>query len=145
MWDARDARWEEGFDALVRFVEREGHARVPASHMEGDLKLGRWVVNQRVFRREGWLSDERARRLENQSDWVWDPFDVAWEENFAALLRFVEREGQARMVHSNVQDGLNLGRWVIKQRAAHHKGRLSDERSSRLESLPGWVWQAAAG
>ena len=41
-------QWERGFAAFAAFVEREGHADVPSSHVEGeDFKLGRWLRTQR--------------------------------------------------------------------------------------------------
>ena len=43
-WDANEAAWEEGFAHLQRFVEREGHARVPPRYREEDgFRLGEWV------------------------------------------------------------------------------------------------------
>jgi hypothetical protein len=40
-------RWDRGYAALVRFVEREGHAKVPRNHVEDGAMLGRWVSYQR--------------------------------------------------------------------------------------------------
>ena len=50
----RDDRWEEGFDHLRRFVEREGHARVPVAFVGDDgYALGTWAAHQRVPAQEG--------------------------------------------------------------------------------------------
>ena len=35
-WDPPQFTWERGMEALRHFVEREGHARVPGRHVEGD-------------------------------------------------------------------------------------------------------------
>ena len=40
-------RWEEGFDKLRQFVDRERHSLVPVSHREGGFALGRWINKQR--------------------------------------------------------------------------------------------------
>jgi Helicase associated domain len=40
-------KWDRGYAALVRFVEREGHANVLKEHVEDGAMLGRWVRNQR--------------------------------------------------------------------------------------------------
>ena len=37
-WDTREAAWNEGFDALNSFVDREGHARVPCQTQGGRLR-----------------------------------------------------------------------------------------------------------
>ena len=55
-------KWDEWFGALKRFEAREGHCRVPAKFMEGTLKLGSWVHNQR--RNRDIISAERKKRLD---------------------------------------------------------------------------------
>jgi tRNA A-37 threonylcarbamoyl transferase component Bud32 len=65
-------RWDRGYAALVRFVERESHAKVPPKHVEGDVRLGQWVSNQR--KRYGWLQANhpmRIARLEALPGWTW--------------------------------------------------------------------------
>ncbi|HAH64505.1 MAG TPA: hypothetical protein DCL72_03290, partial [Rhizobiales bacterium] len=45
IWDDKEHAWEQGFAALIKFKAREGHCRVPTSHIEGKYKLGQWVAN----------------------------------------------------------------------------------------------------
>jgi Helicase associated domain len=80
-------------------------------------------------------------RLEALPGWAWRPFDAKWVEGFSVLERFVAREGDARMPRSHVEDGFPLGAWVKEQRSVYREGRLSEERVTRLEALPGWVWK----
>ena len=88
--------WEEGFRHLTTFVAREGHARVPMMHREGDFRLGHgWV--QRQANKKGRLSPEQAARLGALPGWSWDPLADDWEEGFRHLAAFVEREGNARV------------------------------------------------
>ena len=56
------------FAALKTFKMREGHCRVHATHIEGDLKLGLWVSTQR--RKKSTMSDERIQRL-SDIGFVW--------------------------------------------------------------------------
>ena len=136
--DPLEAKWQEGFDALERFVKREVHARVPHEHREDGHRLGYWVATQREFRRRGVLSDERARRLESVPGWTWDLKQAAWEEGFARLRSFVERERHARVPVDHREDGYRLGQWVSNQRV--RRSKLSKGRVNRLEALPDWVW-----
>ena len=58
------------FDASGRdLVEREGHAAVSITHMEGEFRLGSWVSNQRRAFRMDRLSPERRQRLEALPGW----------------------------------------------------------------------------
>jgi len=139
-WDPLNARWEGGFALLKRFVEREGHARVPTYHVEDGFKLGQWVAHRRIDHRRGILEPERQRRLEALPGWTWHAFDERWEVAFARLKQFVQREGHARVPTYHVEDGFKLGQWAQVQRRAHNRGKLHAERQSRLKALLGWTW-----
>jgi len=137
-WNVLETSWEESFSVLEKYVKREGHAFVPRSHIEDEIRLGAWVNAQRRMKES--LSPERFSRLESLQGWVWNAPEAAWEGGFSALGKYVAREGHARVSQSHIEDGFNVGQWVGVQRGA--KERLPTERISRLESLPGWVWNA---
>lgn len=139
-WDRRADQWNEGFERLSRFVEREGHARVPAKHIEEGFRLGSWVNKMRTRFKEAGLDDERVARLESVPGWTWDVLTAAWEEGFSHLGAFVKRIGHAQVPQAHVEEGFRLGQWVAVQRTRHKEGRLADERADRLSSLPGWSW-----
>lgn len=63
--------WATAFAALERYVAREGNARVPVEHREGDLGLGVWVANQRFKHEHGMLTPQQAARLERLPGWEW--------------------------------------------------------------------------
>jgi len=68
VWDVLTAQWEEGFGYLKVFKRREGHCRVPISHVENSFKLGTWVDTQR--QRKARMSQERIQRLD-ELRFVW--------------------------------------------------------------------------
>jgi superfamily II DNA or RNA helicase len=142
VWDARAARWEEGFEHLMQFRRREGHARVLDEHIEGDYRLGQWVGVQRGLYRSDRLQEERVSRLEAVPGWAWDIRDAAWEEGFEALRSFADREGHPRAAFGHIEDQYGLGNWVAKQRRDYKLNRLDTDRIARLESLQGWAWDA---
>ena len=135
IWDPRAEQWEEGFAALQKFYQREGHSRVPKGHQEFGLNLGTWVNSQRN-KNEG-LTTDQIRRLDSLG-FSWDPHSEQWEEGFAALQKFHQREGHCRVLKRHQEFGLNLGSWVTTQRSK--KDRLSPDRLKRLNAL-GFVWK----
>jgi superfamily II DNA or RNA helicase len=138
--DSTTTSWEHWFGLLERFATREGHTRIPASYVEDGHRLGKWVSKQRAAHGAGRTSAERIGRLEALPGWLWDPWDANWEVGFSQVERFATREGHTRVPASYVEDGYRLGAWVTTQRAVYRKGQLPAERISRLEALPGWVW-----
>jgi superfamily II DNA or RNA helicase len=141
-WDPHTDQWEEGFAQLQEFSGREGHCRVPQRYKTGDgYRLGLWVANQRAAREK--MDPDRRKRLEALAIWSWDLLAHQWEEGFAKLQEFSDREGHCRVPATySTGDGYSLGAWVSRQREA--KDRVDPDRRQRLEALPVWSWDALA-
>ena len=136
-WGVLEFQWGKGFSSLQRFTASKGHARPLSSHKENGDNLGAWVVKQRSFRDR--LTPEQVSQLEALPGWTWDTYEFRWEEGFSSLRRFTAREGRARPPKGHKEEGYNLGSWVNVQRRSRNK--LTPERLTRLEALPGWVWE----
>ena len=61
IWSIRDAFWEEMFSLLVKFKKTHGHCNVSQTEHR---RLGKWVSRQRQVKKEGKISKDRIRRLE---------------------------------------------------------------------------------
>jgi hypothetical protein len=141
-WDPLTDAWERHYDALLGFVAREGHARVPTHHVEASLPLADWVIRHRQEHKAGKVPADQVKRLEALPGWTWDVLAARWEEQFEALLSYSRREGHARVPGGHLENGIGLGAWVVVQRHNHRKAGLSAERADRLEGVTGWVWDA---
>ncbi len=144
--EATTANWDFNYGLLQRFVEREGHCRVPRRHVAlfegGDLALGNWCGTNRYLVNSGSLSDERIVALDALG-FDWDPLETNYQRNLAALAQFVAREGHTRVPqgYRETFDGeeLKLNVWVAGQREARRNGELSPERVAALVAL-GFDW-----
>jgi hypothetical protein len=142
MWPksiSRKTRWELGFAALSKFRRRKGHCCPPTNHVEGKFKLGQWVITQRYLKND--LSVERKKGLD-RIDFVWNWRDFAWEQGFAALLKFKRREGHCRVPIHHREGNFRLGLWISTQRRKRNK--MSAKRKARLNKI-GFVWKADRG
>jgi hypothetical protein len=65
MESSDDEHFDQNFDLLVIFNEREGHVRVPVEHQESITdNLGIWLGNQQSLHRIGALQFDRQKWLE---------------------------------------------------------------------------------
>jgi Helicase associated domain len=138
-WSASDSKWDNAFRHLVEYADTHGTARVPNRHIADGVKLGDWVVNQRVKWNK--LSEERKQRLKSLPGWVENTNDAQWEQGFEQLLAYMNEHGTAAVPRGHVAaDGYRLGSWVDSRRNEYKRSKLTPERVSRLGDLPGWHW-----
>ena len=138
-----EERWEEMYNLLLQFKEREGHLQVRQKHVEDGEKLGYWLARQRNNHKKGILNSYRAERLDEYfRTWIpirpdagFEPNEELWEEKFNLLLQFKEREGHLDVPQSHKEDGKTLGRWVSRQRDLQKKGILDEDRKQRLMGI----------
>lgn len=128
VWNSRGNRnsWEDKFQKLKEFKEKNGHCKVP---LKLDRQLNSWVDAQRQANKQGRLSDERIKKLEGLGvQWI----VKSWESKFRKLDEFKNVNGHCNVpLHTEKQ----LYRWVVDQRRAHKRGKLSSDRAKRLEEL----------
>ncbi len=138
IWDVSDLRWNEGFDHLIRYKERVGDCLVPESFSDGNYDLGRWVGKQRQTKKRGKLSDDRIAKLD-QLGFIWDVNDFRWSTHFSALTEYKSRYGDCSVNPKYVVNGIELGKWVNRQRSNRKLGRMSADQIEKIDSL-GFDW-----
>jgi len=134
--------WSFWFGLLEAYVGENGSAWVSAKYVTPDgYKLGMWVNGQRNSKLKGELSQDRISRLESFPEWVWDAYQEKWEVGFAALTKYVQTHGDAKVPGAHITpQGYGLGTWISTARRKKSKSELSPDRMRRLESVPGWSW-----
>ena len=133
-------KWNARYRELEAFKAEHGHCNVP---QKSHGPLGAWVNDQRKASKQGRLSEERVRRLDDLG-FEWSPRDGGtllvrkqsqWDARYRQLEDFKAEHG-----HCNVPKSQELlGRWVEYQREAYRKSKLSEERARKLDDL-GFEW-----
>ncbi|MEE2061779.1 helicase associated domain-containing protein [Rhodococcus artemisiae] len=142
VWDPGEHRWHHGLTLLTGYAAEHGTADIPRSLRTSDgFALGQWVNRCREDLRSGRLAEHRIGALEALPGWRWGGADGSWRTGMAALRRFVDKNGHASPGQHYVDaDGLRLGLWVAHRRKEFRAGRLTPDKVTELESLPGWMW-----
>jgi superfamily II DNA or RNA helicase/ferredoxin-thioredoxin reductase catalytic subunit len=128
--------WEVMFQQLVEFKNVHGHCNVPNRYPENP-PLGNWVQQQRYKNRKGILNEQYIKKL-NEIGFVWNPYEVYWENMYAMLVDFVNEYGHCK-VPFKWHENLQLSEWFFEQRKLKKKGELSQARIEKLEKL-GFDW-----
>lgn len=138
-----DVAFEQSMEALRSFAAAHGHVRLPRDGRWGGADLRGFCGRHRTAYWQGDLPGERVAALESIPGWSWRPQEQAWEDGFAALTAFVDREQHALVPSDHAEGGYPLGQWVREQRDRgnrRHGDSLPAERQQRLAALPGWSW-----
>lgn len=140
IWDMEDLTWETGFAALQNYHDKHGDCVVPIGYRTKDhYPLGLWVATQRDF--EGMYPRDKFHRL-NALGYIWNMREYHWERAFAELKLYKETHGDCMVPKKYIVDGdLDLGEWVIKQRADLHFNFLPQDKLERLNDI-GFSWAA---
>ncbi|MBQ9686699.1 MAG: Helicase associated domain protein [Oscillospiraceae bacterium] len=146
-WEsASDQSWERFYTAARRYYERHGDLLINRLYETDEgLKLGRWLANQRNYRKSGirnsYLTDERIQALD-ELGMQWDVLDYLFERNYAAAVEYHRAHGDLNVpTHYIDANGLRLGVWIANLRTHYRKNtlRLSEDQLLRLNEL-GMLW-----
>ncbi len=146
-WEsAADLSWQRFYDAAKKYYEENGDLNVKALYVsKNGVRLGQWISNIRTYKRSGiksnYLAPERIAQLE-EIGMIWDQPDYIFERNFAALVKYHQRFGDANApVDYVTEDGIRLGVWLHAQKSKIRKGMstITDSQIERLSGL-GVTW-----
>lgn len=134
IWDPVDATWEERFAELQQYRRANGNCDVP-NRWRQNTKLATWVSNQRS--RKERLTAEQIQRLD-ELGFTWNAHESTWEKGYAQLKQYQEQKGDCR-VPQNWLENPQLANFVVVQRQARKKNRLSEDQIRMLDAL-GFIW-----
>lgn len=136
VWNSIDAKWERCYAEAALYYEKHGSLNLAPKYVSpSGIRLGAWVENQRAYYLKGELSDDKIRRLE-AIGMLWESRnDRQWLKAYEAATRYFQQYGDLNVPYQYVSpEGIRLGYWVVRQRAAY-KGRFSIEKKTNRKPL----------
>lgn len=135
VWSVADERFQENLAAARVYYEEHWTLCAPRSAAALDKPVGQWLSN---LRRPGALDGHpewEAALLAVDEDWnpVW-PAD--WQRHYAALRELLaDEQGQAEVLPGFTIHGMDIGKWLARQRKPAVWAALTDGQRERLERL----------
>ncbi len=134
-------------DLLRQYKEEHGDVLVKCPYITGNgERLGEWCSNMKTRYREGTLSEEVIRRLEDIG-FCWSIKQNNWEKGYEHAKAYCEEKGNLDVEKRyRSPDGYPLGQWLLAQRriqSGKERGgrRLTEEQFTRLDAL-GMRWES---
>ena len=140
-WRQAAASWEDMFRRLERSSWLNGFSDPTGMKGSDSTDLAAWTEIQHRAHRSGYLSAERAKRLEGLPGWSSNEPRTDWETGLAELEAYLRRCGTCEVPAFHKESGFRLGNWVIRQRLAKRGGSLSTVREAKLAAMPSWTWR----
>ncbi|MFB6717942.1 Helicase associated domain protein [Streptomyces sp. NPDC056237] len=135
VWSLADERFQENLAAAKAYYEEHWTLCAPRPATALDRPIGQWLSN---LRRPGALDEhpewEAALR---EVDEDWNPqWPADWQRHYAAVREMLAEESALAYVEPGVTvHGMDIGRWLQKQRQHTVWHGLMDGQRKRLEQL----------
>jgi hypothetical protein len=139
VWEPGDEAWEENLGAARAYFDAYSTLAAPVTAAIEDRPVGQWLANARKKGGLGKDPQRAARRAELLAaiDPDWNPqWPVDWQRHYAALTQLVQAgTGWTEVEPGTGLYGLDVGRWLARQRDHTVWRELMDGQRQRLEAL----------
>jgi hypothetical protein len=135
VWSLADERFQENLEAARAYYDQHWTLCAPRTATMLDRPVGQWISN---MRREGALEGHPEWETALQEiDEHWNPaWPADWQRHYAAVRELVrDEEGQADVLPGITVHGMDVGRFVLKQRQHAVWTGLMDGQRELLEAI----------
>ena len=139
-WNCAEDFWIRGYEHAKAFFAENGQLKVADGYVAADdFKLGRWIANQRTAYRNGRLTAEKVKQLE-EIGMCWNALQDRWQVGYEHAKEYFAQYRDLNVPKYFLsQDGFPLYPWISSQRKAHKSEKLSMERERQLDKI-GMIW-----
>ena len=127
--------WMEMYQRFLKYKKHHNNSNAPSLYKD-DLKLKRWVAQQRTFNNNNKLLHARYSLL-SSINFDWGPY-TAWMETYQRLVAY-KKQYRNTNVPARYKEDPQLGIWCTNQRSMYINKSLRKERVSLLDSI-GFEW-----
>ncbi|WP_331751530.1 Helicase associated domain protein (plasmid) [Streptomyces sp. NBC_00715] len=135
VWSLADERFQENLEAAKAYYDQHWTLCAPRSATALDRPVGQWLSNlRRAGALDGHPEWETALR---EVDADWNPaWPADWQRHYAALRELVaDEDGEPDVLPGVTVHGMDIGKWLAKQRTPPVWQALSEGQRERLEQL----------
>ena len=136
---ALSASWEYMFDEASAYFKRYGDLLPGNDYVTEDgMKLGKWLVTQRINYRNGsGISQARIEKL-NAIGMDWRTLhERQWDEGYALAKAYFEKHGS---LETSAEMSPKLSNWLVKQRQRQRENEMPYEQFEKLSGI-GMIWE----
>ncbi len=137
--DTLSASWDFMYAEAKAYYEENGDLLPTQSYVtENGMKLGKWLVTQRInYRNRNGISQARIDKL-NAIGMNWQTLhERQWDEGFMLAQSYHIEHGN---LETSPDMSEKLSDWLVRQRQKQREGKLTDEQFAKLSAL-GMVWE----
>ncbi|MFF3019765.1 Helicase associated domain protein [Streptomyces sp. NPDC057939] len=135
LWSAADARFQENLAAARVYFAEHWTLCAPRLAAALDKPVGQWLSN---LRRPGALAEHpewEAALLAVDEDWN-PSWSAEWQRHYAALRELLrDEEGPADVLPGFTVHGMDVGKWLARQRKPEVWAALAEGQRERLEAV----------
>ncbi|MFF5968811.1 Helicase associated domain protein [Streptomyces collinus] len=138
VWSVADERFQENLEAAKAYYNQHWTLCAPRTATALGKPLGMWLAN---LRRPGALEGHPEWKTALEAvDEDWNPnWPPEWQRHYAALRELVADEhgqaGETEVLPGLTVHGMDIGKWLAKQRKPEVWHALKDGQRERLEQL----------
>ena len=135
--------WEEQLEYWKTVYTKIQKAASESSKDKEEKRAEKWQSTQRQGKKNGTLSAERITALEMVNGWKWGTEreeTYTWEEQRSHWITQYDKLQRTPSQKSKDKEEKRAGIWQSHQRKAKKHGKMSPERITALDMIPGWSW-----
>ena len=149
--DVHKDTWNKMYELAKKYYEHYGNLKIPNRFKtingyetdEKGYKLGFWISKQRINYRNGTLSEDRIKKLEEIGMIFEIKQHVAWNKMYELAKKYYEYYGDLKIPqkfktingYDIDENGYNLGFWISNQRVKYKNDTLFEDKIKKLEKI----------